>query len=94
MIIELDEQAKRWIESKGNHLTVKNVEVKGCCFVGVQELVAIPKKPKALERYNQYKVDTLSIYVHKNINSDEKIHLKLSGIGLLKSISANVSAII
>lgn len=45
MIVELDDKAKkRWIETKGKHLTVTNVEIKGCCSVGIQDLVTIPKK--------------------------------------------------
>ena len=48
MIFEMDDRAKSWIESKGKHLTVNSVEVKGCCAVGIQDLLAIPKKPKDL----------------------------------------------
>jgi hypothetical protein len=87
MKIEIEDQAKKWIESKGKHLTVKTVQVKGCCTVGVQELVAIPGKPKTLDRYNECKVDNLSIYIQKNIKIKDKITLKLSGIGFFKSIA-------
>ncbi|MCK6205748.1 Fe-S oxidoreductase [Bacillus infantis] len=76
MIFELDEKAKSWIETKGKHLTVNTVEVQGCCAVGVQDLLAIPKKPKDTHRYNIYEVDNLSIYIQKNINVRDKISLK------------------
>ncbi|MDQ0219986.1 Fe-S oxidoreductase [Peribacillus cavernae] len=91
MNFELEDKAKKWIESKGKPLTVKTLEVKGCCAVGLQELLAVPGKPKALNRFNEFKVDSISIYVEKNINVKENITLKLSGFGFLKSISAKAS---
>lgn len=90
MNIEIDNESRQWIESKGRHLTVKTVEVKGCCAPGIQELIAIPGKPKPLERYNEFNVDHLSIYVQKNVHVKDKILLKLKGFGFLKSISAKV----
>ncbi|PLR82179.1 Fe-S oxidoreductase [Bacillus canaveralius] len=88
MHIELDDKAKVWIESKGKHLTVKTVEVKGCCVGGVQELLAIPKKPKDINKYNEFRVDNLSIFIQKNINIKDRIQLKISGFGFLTSITA------
>lgn len=38
VFFELDNKAKSWIESKGKHLTVDSIEIKGCCGVGVQDL--------------------------------------------------------
>ncbi|AZV42950.1 CC/Se motif family (seleno)protein [Peribacillus asahii] len=92
MIFELDDKAKNWIESKGKHLTVNSVEVKGCCAVGVQDLLAIPKKPKGLNRYNEFKIDNLSLYIQKNIKVQDKISLKTSGIGFFKGISAKLTS--
>lgn len=88
MNVELDDKAKNWIESKGKHLTVKTVEVKGCCAPGLQELLAVPRKPKALDRYDEFKIDNLSIYIQKNIKTKGKIILKLSGFGFFRSITA------
>lgn len=88
MNFELDDKAKKWIESTGKPVTVKTVEVKGCCAVGVQELLAVPGKPKALDRYNEFKVDNLLIYVQKNIEAKDKIILKLSGFGFFKALTA------
>ncbi|WHY86798.1 CC/Se motif family (seleno)protein [Neobacillus novalis] len=90
MNIELDAGSKEWIESKGNQLTVKTLEVKACCAPGVQELVAVPEKPKTLNNYHEILIDNLSIYVQKNIRSKEKLQLKLSGFSFLKSISAKL----
>ncbi len=90
MYVELDDTAKKWIESKGEQLTVKKIEVKACCAPGVQELLAVPGKPKDLERYHEFKVENLSIYVQKHIKGKEKLSLKLSGFSFLKSISAKL----
>ncbi|MDQ0218045.1 hypothetical protein [Peribacillus cavernae] len=35
--VELDDHAKKWIESKGKQLTVKTIQVKGCCAVDLHE---------------------------------------------------------
>jgi hypothetical protein len=90
MNVELDAESKKWIESKGKQLTVKTIEVKACCAPGVQELVAVPGKPKTLNRYNEFIVDNLSIYVQKNLRGKEKLTLKLSGFSFLKSISVKL----
>lgn len=90
MHVELDAAAKKWIESKGELLTVRTIEVKACCAPGVQELLAVPGKPKDLERYQEFKVENLSIYVQKQIRAKEKLTLKLSGFSFLKSISAKL----
>jgi hypothetical protein len=88
MNFEIDNEAKKWLKSKGKPLTVKTIEVNGCCTVGVQDLLAIPGKPKALDHYDEFKVDNLSIYIQKNIKVKDKIILKLSGFGFLKTITA------
>jgi hypothetical protein len=90
MIVELDNESKQWIKSKGNQLTVKTLEVKACCAPGVQELVAIPGKPKSLNQFNEVIIDDLSVYVQKSIRGKEKLILKLSGFGFFKSISAKL----
>lgn len=90
MKIEIDEKSKEWIEAKGNQLTVKNLEVKACCAPGVQDLVAVPGKPKSLSHYHEYALDNLSIYVQKTITGKEKLTLTLSGFSFLKSISAKL----
>lgn len=87
---EIDADSKKCIESKGKELTIKTIEVKGCCAPGVQEIVAIPGKPKTLNHYTEYIVDNLSIYVQKHIRGKEKLTLKLSGFSFLKSISAKL----
>jgi hypothetical protein len=90
MNIELDADSKQWIKSKGSLLTVKTLEVKACCAPGVQELVAVPGKPKTLNQFNEVIIDSLSIYVQKNIRGKEKLILKVSGFGFFKSISAKL----
>lgn len=88
MNIEIDSKSKEWIESKGRHLTVKMLEIQGCCSADVQGMTAIPGKPKDIHHYHEFQVDTLSIYVQKFLCGKEKLTLKLSGISFLKSISA------
>ncbi len=90
MNIEIDAESKKWIESKGNQLIVKMLDVKGCCSPGVQEVAAIPGKPEDLHHYNELKVGNLLIYVQNTICKKEKLTLKLSGISFLKSISAKL----
>ncbi|RSK52365.1 CC/Se motif family (seleno)protein [Bacillus canaveralius] len=88
MNIQLDDEAHAWIKSKGKYLTVKTLEVKGCCAAGVQELLAIPGKPKDIQKYNEFIVDNLSIFIQKNIEIKDRLELKISGFGFLKSIAA------
>lgn len=90
MNIQIDTESKKWIESKGRQLTVKKMEVKGCCAPGVQEIVAVPGKPKSLTHYNEFNVDNLSIYVQKHIRGKETLTLQLSGFSILKTISAKL----
>jgi hypothetical protein len=90
MNIELDADSKQWIQSKGSQLTVKTLEVKACCAPGVQELVAVPGKPKTVNQFNEVTVENLSIYVQKSIRGKEKLILTLSGFGFFKSISAKL----
>ncbi|WP_066320146.1 CC/Se motif family (seleno)protein [Bacillus sp. FJAT-29814] len=90
MNIDIDGKLKEWIEAKGNQLTVKTLEVKACCVPGVQELVAVPGKPKSLNHYQEYVIDNLSIYVQNTISCKEKLTLSLSGFSFLKSISAKL----
>lgn len=90
MHVELDSGSKKWIESKGSQLTVKVMDIKACCAPGVQEVVAVPGKPKTLDRYNEFKVDNLSIFVQKSICGKKQLSLRLSGFSFLKSISAKV----
>jgi hypothetical protein len=90
MNIEIDAKSKEWIAAKGNQLTVKTLEVKACCAPGVQELVAVPGKPKPISHYREYVIDNLSIYVQKTIREKEKLTLTLSGFSFLKSITAKL----
>lgn len=91
MMIEMDAESKKWIELKGKHLTVKTISVNSCCAPSVQEIIAVPTKPKPLNQYNEFIVDNLSIYVQKNIAKTKKLTLKLSGFSILKTISAKLS---
>lgn len=90
MDIEINDEAKKWIETKGAELTVKILQVDGCCAPNVQEVVAIPGKPKIFDDYHPLKIDNFTIYVQKNLLNKEKLTLKLSGISFLKTISAKV----
>ncbi len=88
MEIEIDGEAKKWIGAKGAQLTVKRLGVDACCAPNVEEVVAVPGKPKSVDFYNPIKVDNLTIYVQKNLCRKERLILKLSGISFLKTISA------
>jgi hypothetical protein len=86
----MDKESKRWIEAKGRELTVKILEAKACCAPGVQEVIAVPGKPKKTEYFNQVNYEDLSIYVQKPLSGKEKLTLKLSGFSILKSLSAKI----
>ncbi|WML52605.1 CC/Se motif family (seleno)protein [Neobacillus sp. PS3-12] len=88
MYIDIDTEAKNWIESKGQELTVKTLDINVCCAPNLKEIVAIPGKPKTFEQYNQIIADGLIIYVQKSLFNKSRLKLKLSGISFLKSISA------
>jgi hypothetical protein len=67
MNFEIEDEAKKWLKSKGKPLTVKTVQVNGCCTVGVQDLLAILGKPKALDHYDEFKVEIISQSIYKKI---------------------------
>lgn len=90
MLVEIDDESKKWLEAKGSQLTIKLLEVDACCAPPVHEVVAIPGKPSTSADYNQLKVDNLSIYVQNKICNKEKLTLKLSGFSLFKTISAKL----
>ena len=88
--IELNEEVKNWLRSKGNQVTVKTIEINSCCAPGVQELFAHQGKPKDLQNYEEFKEEDLSIFIQKSLTSKQKISLKLSGISIFKTISAKL----
>lgn len=90
MVIEIDNESKKWIQAKGNQLTVKVLVVDACCAPEVQGIVAIPGKPNNMRYFNEFQVEDQTIYVQKTITVKEKLILKLSGFSFLKSISAKL----
>ncbi|MEH7387158.1 CC/Se motif family (seleno)protein [Bacillus sp. JJ1521] len=90
MVVELDDASKQWIASKGNKLTVKTIEVNACCAPGVQDLIAVPGKPKNTGSFHKLSKDNLDIYIQKGINREKTLTLSLSGFSFLKSISAKL----
>lgn len=90
MVIDIDRDAIKWIQAKGSQLTVKLLDIQECCAPGVQEVVAVPGKPKALQQFNEYHVDNLVIYVQKIMCQKDRLTLRMSGILFLKSISAKM----
>ena len=90
MIIEIDDVAKEWIASKGGQVTIKNLEVKACCAPGVQELIALPGKPKTLSGYHQVSSNQVMFYIQRNVPTQGKISLTLSGFPFLKSLDVKL----
>ena len=74
MHVEVDANAKEWLQSKGEHVTVKTIQVNACCAPPIQDLMTHLRKPKDLHNYIEIKVDDLSIYVEKYLTLNEKIH--------------------
>jgi hypothetical protein len=88
--IELNEDVKDWIRSKGNVVTVKTIQVYSCCAPGVQELFTHLGKPKDMQNYNEFKDGNLSIFIQKHLTSKQKLSFQLSGFSFLKTISAKL----
>ena len=91
MQIEFDTNAKKWMETKGKPVSVKSIQVNACCAPPVQELMTHLGSPKDVHNYQEIKIDNLSIYVEKHLTHNEKMTLKLTGIGIFKMISAKLS---
>lgn len=51
MHIELDKEVKRWLQSKGKHVSVKTIQVNTCCAPPIQDLMTHIGKPKDLHNY-------------------------------------------
>ena len=90
MQIVLDTNTKKWMQSKGKPVAVKTISVNACCAPPVQELMTHLGKPKDVHNYKEIKIDDLSVYVEKNLSNNEKMTLKLTGIGIFKMISAKL----
>ena len=71
-------------------MTIKILDVKACCAPGVQELIALPGKPKTLNQYQQLISNQTEFYIHKNVRSNDKLVITLSGLPLLKSLSVRI----
>ena len=91
MQIELDKNAKKWMQTKGKPVSVKSIHVNACCAPPVQELMTHLGKPKDVHNYQEIKIDNLLIYVEKHLAHSGKMTLKLTGIGIFKMISAKLS---
>lgn len=90
MIVEMDDESKKWLESRKNQLTVSTLEVDACCAPSVQQVIAVPGTPKTYGNYRTLTVDNVIIHVQKHLFSNQKLTLTLKGIGLFKSISVNL----
>ena len=90
MHIELDANTKRWIQSKGKPVSVKMIQVNACCAPPVQELMTHLGKPKDLHNYKEFKIDNSAIFVEKHLLRNEKMILKLTGIGIFKTITVKL----
>lgn len=91
MHIELDENTKNWIQLKGKPVSVKMIQVNACCAPPVQECMTHFGKPKDLHNYAEFKIDNSTIFVEKHLLRNEKMILKLTGIGIFKTITARFS---
>jgi hypothetical protein len=87
--INIDNEAKSWIEKKGKYLTVKTLKAGGCCGGGPIELATEVGIPDEANLFEQISLDNITIYIQKGINAkDNQITLKLSGFGFFKYITA------
>ena len=90
MHVEVDANAKEWLQSKGEQVTVKTIQVNSCCAPPIQDVMTHLRKPKDLHNYREIKVDSLSIFVEKHLLLNEKMTLKLTGMGIFKTITAKI----
>lgn len=88
--IQFNEDVRNWIQSKGNQITVKTIEVNSCCAPGVQELFAYAGKPKDLHNFEEFKNGDITIFIQRSLTSNQTLSLSLTGIRFLRTISAKV----
>ncbi|TRM11654.1 hypothetical protein FH966_08140 [Lentibacillus cibarius] len=83
--ISLDEDAKKFIEKKGNILTIFRSDVRSCCFV--YEDVGVKYNSPKNVNYQYIEQEGLSIYVQNNLYfKNNHLNVGLSGIGPFKNI--------
>ena len=90
MHIQLDANTKSWIQSKGKPVTVKVNQIRPCCVPAIQDLMTHLGKPKDLHNYKEVEIDDLLIFVDKHLFLNDKITLKLMGIGIFKTVTAKL----
>ena len=90
MHIQLDENTKSWIQSKDKPVTVKVNQIHSCCAPAIQDLMTYLGKPKDLHNYTEVEIDDLLIFVDKHLFLNDKITLKLMGIGIFKTVTAKL----
>ena len=90
MHVEVGANAKEWLQSKGEQVTVKTIHVNSCCAPPIQEVMTHLRKPKDLHNYVEVKVDNLSIFIERHLTLNEKMTLKLTGMGIFKTITAKI----
>lgn len=91
MHIQLDENTKKWIHSKGKPVSIKTLHNFSCCAPPIQELLTNFGKPKDLHNYKEIEVDNISIFIERHLLLNEKITLKLTGIGIFKTLTASLA---
>ena len=75
MNVELDAESKTVDKVKGQSINRKNLEVNACCAPGVQEVVAVPGKPKTLNQYNEVMSIIYQYMYKKGLAARKNLHL-------------------
>ena len=91
MHIQLDEKTKSYIQSKGKPISVKLLQINSCCAPSIEEVTIHFGKPKDVYNYIELKMDDLSIFVEKQISHNKEMTLKLFGLGVFKTVIADIS---
>lgn len=90
MHIQLDDQTKSWLQAKGKPVSIKILHVNSCCAPPIQDVMTSLGKPKNVHHYKEFEIDGVSVFVEKSLTYQESILLKLTGIGIFKTITAKL----
>lgn len=90
MEIQINQESKKWLQRKGKPLIIKSLQVGGCCAPPVHEFMTRFGTPKDIKSYKEFKIDNLSIFVEKSLLTFNTLEIKLSGMGVFKTISVKI----
>lgn len=87
MKLDIDKAAIEYIKQKGSIINIELVSAKNC-WVGISEPTVSFGKPKVVEKFDEYTIDGITVYISNIIEStDDSLTIKLSKFLWIKKIS-------